>query len=373
VTTLNVVLDEMLSAEPSGISIYTAELTRALIEHAPPGCFVEGIVASSPESDYREIDDRLPGLNGLFKSALTRRDLAAAWQHGFTPVPSGMIHAPSLFAPLRNHDRVNTRGSQIAVTIHNTTAWSHPELLTSRQVNWTKAMAQRALKYADAVVVPSHAVAAELATYVPFDNRIRVIGGAVRGTLALPDDAASRAERLELPDRYLLALGSGSSVSALRPLFAALTAGAIKTPLVIVGNDPQVAELASAADIPPDRLRILPTVSDTDLAVVYDRASIFVHPSIVDGFGMPMLEAFSLGTPVIHADSAALVEVAGEAGLAVASGDPLAYPDALADAINRVLGDSHLRDTLGILGRDRAKMFSWRASAEGVWQLHADL
>ncbi|HMH57719.1 MAG TPA: glycosyltransferase family 1 protein, partial [Galbitalea sp.] len=139
-TTLNVIVDEMLSETLSGISLYTAELAHALIEYAPPGCFVEGIVASSPESDYVEIAERLPGLNGLFKSALTRRDLTTAWQHGFTPVPSGMIHAPSLFAPLRNHDRVNTRGKQIAVTIHNLTAWSHPELLSSRQVSWTKAM-----------------------------------------------------------------------------------------------------------------------------------------------------------------------------------------------------------------------------------------
>jgi glycosyltransferase involved in cell wall biosynthesis len=122
-----------------------------------------------------------------------------------------------------------------------------------------------------------------------------------------------------------------------------------------------------------DQVHILGTLSDPDLAVVFDRATIFVHPSIVDGFGMPVLEAFSFGTPVIHADSAALVEVAGEAGIAVPSGDPVAYPEALADAINRVLGDSHLRETLGILGRDRAGMFSWRAAAEGVWQLHADL
>jgi len=372
-TTLNVIVDEMLSETPSGISLYTAELAHALIEYAPPGCFVEGIVASSPESDYVEIAERLPGLNGLFKSALTRRDLTTAWQHGFTPVPSGMIHAPSLFAPLRNHDRVNTRGKQIAVTIHNLTAWSHPELLSSRQVSWTKAMGARALKYADAVVVPSHAVAAELAEYLPFGERVRVIGAAVRASLALPAEPEAHAEKLELPDSYLLALATGNSRAALAPLFAALATSATDLPLLLVGDDSRVDELASAAGLSPGRVRLLGTLSDPDLAVTLQRASLFMHPSVVDGFGMPMLEAFRFGTPVIHSDAPPLVEIAGDAGFAVASTDAGTYPARLAEAIDRILGDDALREKLSILGADRARLFTWRAAAEGVWQLHADL
>jgi glycosyltransferase involved in cell wall biosynthesis len=372
-TTLNVILDEMLSETPSGISVYTAELAHALIEYAPPGCFVEGIVASSPESSYAKIAERLSGLEGLFKSALTRRDLTAAWQHGFTPVPSGMIHAPSLFAPLRNHDRVNTRGNQIAVTIHNVTAWSHPELLTSRQVSWTKAMATRALKYADAVVVPTHAVAAQLGEALPFGDRIRVIGAAVRSSLALPEDADARAEKLKLPDRYLLALATGNSRSALGPLFAALGRAKTDLPLLLVGDDTEVPALASAAGLDPERVRMLGALSDADLAVAFERATVFLHPSVVDGFGMPMLEAFRFGTPVIHSDAPALLEVSGDAGLSVESADAEAYPVRLAEAIDRVLGDDTLRERLGILGADRAKVFTWRAAAEGVWQLHADL
>ena len=161
-TTLNLILDDLLADTTSGAARYAGELGRALVDHAPAGCFVEGIVASSTEEQYRQIAERMPGLAGLFKSALVRRDLTTAWQHGFTPVPSGMLHAPSLFAPLRSHDRVNERGNQIVVTIHDAVAFSHPEFLASRELSWTKAMATRAVKYADAVVVPTHAVADEL-------------------------------------------------------------------------------------------------------------------------------------------------------------------------------------------------------------------
>jgi glycosyltransferase involved in cell wall biosynthesis len=372
-TTLNLVLDEMLVDGHSGISNYTSELARALIEYAPPGCELEGIVAASPESDYTRIDETLPGLRGLFKSALTRRDLTAAWQHGFTPVPTGMIHAPSLFAPLRAHDRVHTRGNQIAVTIHSVSPWSHPELLTSRQVSWAKAMGQRAMKFADAVVVPTHAVAAQLEEYLPFGDRVRVIGGAVRASLAVPADADSRADELDLPAGYLVALATGDSRSAIPAVLAALALASTDLPLLLVGALDDSVELLATAGLPAERVRVLGELSDGDFAVTLDRATALVHASTIDGFGTPMLEAFSLGTPVIHSDSATLVEVAGDAGLAVPSGDAAAYPAALAEAIDRLASDVDLRRTLAILGTDRARLFTWRAAAESVWQLHADL
>jgi glycosyltransferase involved in cell wall biosynthesis len=372
-TTINLVLDEMLGVGHGEISSYTRELARALIDYAPPGCTVEGIVGASPESDYAEISETLPGLHGLFKSALSRRDLAAAWQHGFTPVPNGMVHAPSLLAPLRAHDRVNTRGTQIAVTIHSVTPWAQPDLLTSRQVSWAKAMGQRALKYADAVVVPTHAVADALAEYLPFGDRVRVIGGAVRANIALPADADARADQLHLPETYVLAFGSGTARSGLVPLFAALALAKTEVPLLVVGEADGIAELVTAAGLKADRVWVLGTLSDADLAVALSHASALVVASIRDGFGTTMLEAFSLGTPVIHADAPALLEIADEAGIAVPSGDTIEYPAALAEAIDRLLADEELRRTLGILGLDRAKFFSWRAAAESVWQLHADL
>ena len=126
-TTLRVIIDEMLSPNPGGLPRYTEELTAALITTAPRGCSVEGFVAASSEPDYQRIAERLPGLAHLHKSALARRELTAAWQHGFTRLPgNGMVHATSLFAPLARHDRLND-GDQIAVTIHDTIAWSHPE------------------------------------------------------------------------------------------------------------------------------------------------------------------------------------------------------------------------------------------------------
>ena len=94
-TTLRVIVDQIVAPIPGGIGRYTEELTRELIHTAPKGCRVSGVVSSSPESDYELIETLLPGLEGLFKSALARRELELAWQHGFTRLPDSGIDRKS--------------------------------------------------------------------------------------------------------------------------------------------------------------------------------------------------------------------------------------------------------------------------------------
>jgi len=378
-TTLRVIVDQIVAPVPGGIGRYAEELTRALITTAPRGSNVAGIVSASPEDDYDTIAERLPGLADLYKSPLARRELSAAWQHGFTRLPgSGMVHATSLLAPLRRHDRTTGKNEQIAVTIHDAVPWTHPETLTPRGVSWHKAMAKRAERYADAIVVDTHAVADELGGILDLGDRVRVIGAAVGSSLRLPDDAAERAERLELPRRYLLSVGTLEPRKGIEPLIRSLALGLPDdVPLLIVGpagwGGVDVDAVARDAGLAEGRVRALGRLSDPDLAVALSRASVFVFPSLAEGFGLPLLEAFSFGTPVVHSDDPALVENAAGAGIAVERADAEGYPARLAGAILEVLEDEGLAARLGVAGRDRVKAFSWRDSAEKVWQLHADL
>jgi len=373
--TLRVIVDDVLAPVPTGLSRYTEDLTRALISAAPRGARVEGVVAASTEAEYEDLLDRLPGIT-LAKSALARRELATAWQHGFTRL-SGMVHAPSLLAPLFKHDRLHAEGQQTVVTVHDVTPWIHPDSLENRGASWHIAMAKRAHRYADAVVVPTHAVAEQLAEFIDFGDRIRVIGGAVSPTLATPIDAESRAERLELPHEYLVAIGGLEPRRGLDELLAALALpGAADIPLLVVGTDAATSEAiersAVEAGIPEGRVRALGRLTDPELCVVLDRATALVLPSRLEGFGLPLLEAFHFGTPVVHSDTPALVEVAGEAGLAVAL-EGEGFAERLGDAISSIVGDTVLRETLIVAGHDRASLYSWENSAEKVWQLHADL
>lgn len=378
-TTLRVILDQVGSETPSGVGRYALELTRQLIATAPRGCDVMGIVPSSPQEDYDRIEAELPGLAGLFKSALDHRQLAAAWQHGFSRLPgSGMVHAPSLFAPLYRHDRLNNPGEQIVVTIHDAVPWTHPETLPAGAVAWSRAMAKRAQRYADAVVVPAHAVAEQLSEALELGDRIRVIAGAVSSALALPDDADERAARLGLPPRYVLAVGPFEARKGISELIWALADPTAPAITLVLAGPPSQADVdlegvRADAHLSPDRVLALGALHDADLAVVYDRATAVVVPSLAEGFALPVLEAMSFGTPVIHSDAPALLELAADAGLAVERGDFAGYPRRLADAIRRVLEEPLLADELAVRGHDRVRAFSWRDAAEKTWQLHADL
>lgn len=375
--TLRVIIDQIIAPVPGGIGRYAEEMTRALIATAPRGSRVEGFVSASPEPDYARLLAALPGLARLHKSALARRELSAAWQHGFTPLPGeGMVHAMSLLAPLRRHDR-RAGQDQVVVTIHDAVPWTHPETLTPRGASWHRAMAKRAERYADAIVVPTHAVAAELGEVLSLGDRVRVIGGAVGSALELPADAAARAAAFDLPERFLLSVGTLEPRKGLEPLVRALRDLPDDIPLLVVGpggwGDLDVPSVAAEAGLGPERVRVLGRVSDADLAVLLDRASVFAFPSLAEGFGLPVLEAMSLGTPVVHSDAPAVAEVAGTAGVVVEREPGEGYPRRLADAIRGVLEDSDLAARLSLEGRDRVKAFTWRDSAEKLWQLHADL
>lgn len=377
-STLRVIVDDIIAPGSAGIGRYAEELTRELIRTAPRGSTVSGIVSASPEPDYEQLEQRLPGLRGLYKSPLARRELSAAWAHGFTRLPgSGMVHATSLLAPLFRHDRTVDPGNQTVVTIHDAIAWTRPDLLPSRYASWCRTMGKRAERYADAVVVPTHAVADELEEHLDLRGRLRVIGGAPSSELRPVPDAAARRRAHGIPDDYLLTIAGWEPRKGLEPLIRSLAdSGTRDLPLIIVGAgaavEPELRDIAKDARIDPERVRSCDPLSPEDLSAIIEGALVVVQPSLEEGFGLAMLDAFAFGRPVVHSDSPALVEVAADAGHAVARAEE-GYPARLGEAISALLADETLRDALGTAARDRSQAFSWRDSAEKVWQLHADL
>jgi glycosyltransferase involved in cell wall biosynthesis len=110
------------------------------------------------------------------------------------------------------------------------------------------------------------------------------------------------------------------------------------------------------------RTQILSALSDDQLASVYRGALVLVLPSLIEGFGLPALEAMACGTPVVVSRSTALPEVVGDAGLFI---DPLDVED-IKRGIEHVLCGSELRTTMSALGLRRAKQFSWDGVAGRV-------
>ena len=116
-------------------------------------------------------------------------------------------------------------------------------------------------------------------------------------------------------------------------------------------------------------MRFFGFVPNQTLAILYRLAGVFVFPSLYEGFGLPPLEAMASGTPVITSNVSSLPEVVGDAALLV---DPL-QPEAIADAMRRVLSDATLRDDLRARGLDRARHFSWERSIRRVREIYGEV
>jgi len=118
-----------------------------------------------------------------------------------------------------------------------------------------------------------------------------------------------------------------------------------------------------------DQIHHLNYLSDEMVALFYSRADVFAYPSHYEGFGLPVLEAMTLGAPVVTSNTSSLPEVAGDAALLV---DPKDSTN-LAEAILRVISDSQLRHELIQKGKERAKLYSWEKTAKATLQAYRSL
>lgn len=358
-TTLRVVLDQLVAPTDPDLAMASRELTRALIATAPRGCEVAGIVPAAAEEALATA--RLEGLARLESSGLGRRELAAALALGLpSGLGAGIVHSPTLFAPLNRHDRVHDH-TQTVVTLWDLTPFTHPERLPKATVAWHRAMLKRAERHADAVVVPLHAMADELADRTKLGDRIRVIAGAPPADFAVPTDAVGRRRTLGVPEGAIVVDGSGMSAAELEEMLAALDS--------LVSDVPVVAlDAASDAAGSPGSAIAICGEEAADRAAVLALASVLLAPRATLAFGWRVLEALALGTPVVAADSVINREFVRDGGRVVDGG-----ADALAVSVAGLLASDTDRLRFATLAADRGRGFSWRESGDRVWQLHADL
>lgn len=353
---LRVVLDQLEHVVDPDVAWASGELVTALVQTAPAGCDVEAIVPAGSAAD-------VPGVADTHRLSLARRELATAWQLGLVPgVGGGLIHSASLMAPLVRHDRVHDN-DQTTVTVWDLRAWEQPDSLPKSAVAWQRAMLKRAVKHADAVVVPTHSIAGRLSEIVKLRGRIRVIPGAMPSGFVVPFDAVERRSSLSLPDSYVVLTGSEASLDV--GFRAAAAAG--KDAVVLdaaEGTEPRLAEIASAAGVPERRAHVRGSLSTEDRAATLAGAAALVATATVEAWPWRVLEAMALGVPVVANDSATHRDVIVDGGAVVSEDD-------LVDAAVDALGDGARR--LSVLAADRSRAFSWQGSAERVWGLHADL
>lgn len=193
---------------------------------------------------------------------------------------------------------------------------------------------------------------------------VRVIPLAVR-PLPPPDPQTLRA----LPERFLLHVGHNApyknragAVQTFRRLVVLLDRSGRSDLHLVLAGPPPTLELRALATGEP-RVIFWENVSDAALAAMYERAALLLFPSLSEGFGLPLLEAFAAGCPVVCSNAPALVEVAGGAALHAEASNITA----LAAHCRAVLGDAALRARLSEAGRRRAAEFTLERMGRQLW------
>jgi glycosyltransferase involved in cell wall biosynthesis len=354
--------------ERSGIGEYTHELVRALAAEYVPARLDLSVFSSSwkdrldlREPDFapvQQIDRRWPV-----------RTLNFAWHRLGSPAVETLTGQAFDVVHSMTPLLVPTESAAQVVTIADLSFLTDP--------TWTRAEVRRDYpdlvrvhaQQADGIIVMSEHVRGEVQ---------RVLGIGEEKVTVVPAGAPSWAPRAAAPDNgYVLFVGTleprknvGVLLDAYESAFALrASAGRPRPDLVLAGKPTEAARgwLDRISRTPlAGRVRHLGYVDAADRRALYEGASVLVLPSLDEGFGLPVLEAMTLGVPVVASRRGSLPEVLGDAGQLVDAEDARGF----ADAIERVLLDTAFAATCAARGIERSRQFSWRRAAERTFSLY---
>jgi glycosyltransferase involved in cell wall biosynthesis len=353
--------------ERSGVGEYTHELVRAL------GAGGRGDLSLTLFSSSWRDRVNASGLDARTLAVVDRRipvrALNFAWHRLEWPPVEALTRAGVDVAHSMHPLLIPSRTAARVVTIHDLNFLSHPERTRAEIRRDYPALARDHAHRANHIVVPSHFTAREV------EHRLDVapeqISVCSPGAPAWPPRRDNRARGYVL---FFGTLEPRKNVGALLDAYERLAAkradgnatrGSTLPELVLAGkatdqSGPWLSRLAR----PPlaGLVRHIGYVDPANRRELYDGARLLVQPSFEEGFGMPVLEAMTVGLPVVAADRGALPEVLGDAGALV---DP-DNPEQIAIAIERMLDDEGYAGACASKGVLKARDFTWAAMADKV-------
>jgi len=368
-----------ITERPSGVGRYARALLPELIDERGDDEFVVirhpsnrealGLPDARVTEAYLDLRPARVG-NALF-GAVGLRGLVR--RHGAPELYHSLIH----FLPAGASAAVG--GAPVVVTLHDLIWIDHAydihdsSLRAAAKRGFGGAAIPYALRSADRVVSVSEPTAERATEWVSRDRQRVVPHGVSRAFFeASSNDGARSPAGLPEAGSYIAAVGNDKRYKNLHRLVAAFGFARRRlgadARLVLVGGceglRPKIRALGLEQEV-----SLVGYVGDEKLQQMLAGARLFVFPSLVEGFGLPILEAMAAGVPTLVSDRQPMRSVAGDSALLFPPEDT----ERLADALVRVYGDAELRDQLRRAGRNHARSFTWRRSAEGTAAVYREL
>lgn len=262
--------------------------------------------------------------------------------------------------------RFRDKKKRLVVTVYDVSVLTHPECHTRTNRDFCLRGIKDAVRHADGIIAISEHTKADLIDYFNAPPELITVThlAASSAYREIKDPAAlqAAAKKYALPENYILFVGSLEPRKNVRTLLKAysLLPERLKKEfsLVVAGGKGWLNSdiPASAKELKiSERVKFAGYIEDPDIAAVYSGAAVFAYPSLYEGFGLPILEAMSCGTPVVTSDTSSMPEVAGGAAALVSPHSA----EGIAAALSRVLERAEVRREMKEKGLKRAALFSW--------------
>ena len=259
--------------------------------------------------------------------------------------------------------------SRQVLTVHDLATLDHPEWFERKFALWYGALLPRLIRKVRAIITVSHFSRERIVRLTGVEpDRIHVVYNGVdqRFRPADPKTIRQIGTDFQLNPPYILFVGSLEPRKNLRMLLESWRLGGFDgATLVVVGGTGRLFSRFEFDSI-PEGVRLLGSVEDDVLPVLYSGAAGFVYPSIYEGFGLPPLEAMACGCPVAVSDIPPHREVGGETAMYF---DPFSPEDLLRKLECLLRLDGEPRASLVERGLHRATRYTWESAASDTWRI----
>jgi len=259
----------------------------------------------------------------------------------------------------------NIKTKKLITTVHDFSFILHKEYHPKERIEYIDKYFTKNIIKSDMIITGSHFTKNEILQRLDFkEEQIEVIYHGIDHNLFQVYSNEDLKVDFELPKKFILSVGSIEPRKNLIGLLEAYSKLSLEIKkeykLVIAGfKGWENKEIMALIEKNQENIHYLGFISDKELSIVYNLASLFVFPSFYEGFGLPVLEAMACGTPVVCSDSSSIPEVGGDA---VVYCDPNNTDD-ISNKIVQVLNDTELQKSMKVSGIKRAKEFTWEKSA----------